>query len=79
MFSSQTSGFVTEIVLSTNNINPRPTHKLENMAGTLMRKSSFQDLVFHSFFISKLSAAFSYNLKFRTLIESVKTILFQAC
>ena len=39
-----------------------------------MRKSSFQDLVFHPFSISKLSDAFSYNLKFRTLIESVKTI-----
>ena len=39
MFSSQTSGFVTEIVLSTNNINPHPTHKLENiMAGIPMRK-----------------------------------------
>lgn len=39
------------------------------MAGTPMRKSSFQALVFHPPSISKLSEAFSYALKFRTLID----------
>lgn len=65
-----------EIVFSLNNINLHSIHKLENIMAGAPRALSFQAQFFHLSSISKLSEVLSYTLKFRTLIKSVKKLLF---
>lgn len=65
-----------EIVFSINNINLHSTHKLDNIMAGAPRVLSFQAQFFHLSSISKLSEVLSYTLKFRTLIKSVKKLLF---